>query len=168
MGLDHPLGLADGYGEMTPYVNMNVDRSLTWCFVIGREGGGRWACDPSRDDEEFLEAVRSALAEESPPPLPETVAARRALLARFPKTDAAKRVRKLDDAAKGDETFQQAVHAWKAWDELREAAPALFPARVDKQTRRYAKKMRAYVKQAEEGSPGLEHARKLLATFEDA
>lgn len=73
LGIEHPLGVADGYGAMTPYLNMNVNRGLTWCFVIGREGGVRWAGDPSLDDEEFLEAVRAALLEEPLPPLPEDV-----------------------------------------------------------------------------------------------
>ena len=69
-GLEHPLGIADGFGEMTPYMNMNVAKALTWCFVIGREGGVRWVGNPSSEEEEFLDAVRLALAEEPLPQLP--------------------------------------------------------------------------------------------------
>lgn len=71
VGIQHPLGDSDGFGEMSPYVNMNVNQGLTWCFVIGREGGVRWAGDPSVDGEEFLAAVKKALLEEPMPPLPE-------------------------------------------------------------------------------------------------
>jgi thiol-disulfide isomerase/thioredoxin len=72
-GLEHPLGVADGFGEMSPYVNLNEAKALTWCFVIGREGGVRWVGNPSRDEEEFLEAVRLAIAEEPLPLLPASV-----------------------------------------------------------------------------------------------
>ena len=74
-GLEHPLGVADGFGEMSPYVNLNEAKALTWCFVIGRAGGVRWVGNPSRDEEDFLEAVRLAVAEEPLPPLPAAVPA---------------------------------------------------------------------------------------------
>ena len=51
-GLEHPLGVADGFGSMTPYVNMNESKGLTWCFVVGKEGGIRFNGDPSIDDAE--------------------------------------------------------------------------------------------------------------------
>ena len=239
MGIDHPMGVADGYGAMTPYLNMNVNRALTWCFVIGREGGVRWAGDPSRDDEEFLEAVRTALFEEPLPPLPEEVpeplsaavrlyvarelarardeaakvlakhekprqdaetaaaaaqlveqidlhreqlverleaafaardaeaflAARTPLLERFPKTDAAKRIAELDLQVKRDEAFRRELDRWKAWDALRRSAPALFPIRADRETKRYAKELRKYVDGAEPDAPGLDEARKMIESF---
>jgi len=76
-GMRHPLGAADGFGTMTPWLNLNKSAALTWCFVIGREGGVRWAGNPARDDEEFLAAVSRALREDLPPlagPVPEELA----------------------------------------------------------------------------------------------
>jgi hypothetical protein len=238
MGIEHPMGYADGYGGMSPYVNMNVNKGLTWCFVIGREGGVRWAGDPSIDDEEFLDAVRAALFEEPLPPLPEEVpevleeavrsyvagdlvrasgeiervlakhrktgepevasvvaaatglraqieqhrvellgrleaafeerdaesylAAREPLLARFRKSDAADRVAELDAEGKRDDAFRHELERWRDWNELRSAAPVLFPARVDRETERWAKKLRKYVERSEEGTPGRDDARRML------
>lgn len=242
LGLNHPLGTADGFGGMTPYVNMNKSKGLTWCFVIGRDGGVRWSGDPSIDDEEFLESVRAALAAEPAPPLGEDppeplakaiafyvdgnftkaraatekaarkfakkkasaevtavnayakklledidghrmelmtrldealaarnaeafVAARLTLLARYPKTDAAKHVKALEKEVKEDGAFAASVEAWAAWDELRRGRPALFPVRDDKTCARYAKELAKYVEGAPEDRPGLARARELHAAY---
>ncbi|MFT5288188.1 MAG: hypothetical protein ACI8QS_002262 [Planctomycetota bacterium] len=61
MGLPHAMGVANFSGDMTPYLDLNRNASLTWCHIIGREGILRWSGDPSRDPEEFLAATRLAL-----------------------------------------------------------------------------------------------------------
>ena len=61
LGIEYALALTAMFGEWTPYLNMNKMPGLTYAYVIGRSGGVVWAGDPSRDGEEFLEALSAAL-----------------------------------------------------------------------------------------------------------
>ena len=91
--------------------------------------------------------------------------AQRALLAGFPKTPEGKRAKALAKEIT-DEALLASLEAWTDWHDLQLARPALFPARVDKSTKRYAKKVEKYVKGATDDAPGVEEARKLLEAFE--
>jgi hypothetical protein len=93
------------------------------------------------------------------------LAARTPLLERFPKTDVAKRIAELDLQVKRDEAFRRECERWKAWDALRRSAPALYPVRADRETKRYAKELRKYVDAAEADAPGLDEARKMIESF---
>jgi hypothetical protein len=62
LGIDHAVALADMYGEWTPYLNMNEMPGLTYAYVVGRAGGVVWRGDPSREEDELLEALSAALA----------------------------------------------------------------------------------------------------------
>ena len=58
------------------------------------------------------------------------------------------------------------VERWTVWEELRDAAPTLFPVRVDRDMQRYAKRLRKYVEGAPDDAPGLARAKAMLAAFE--
>jgi len=62
LGIEYPVALSAMFGEWTPYLNLNKMPGLTYAYVIGRSGGVVWRGDTSRDTEEFIEAVRTALA----------------------------------------------------------------------------------------------------------
>jgi hypothetical protein len=66
---------------------------------------------------------------------------------------------------KRDEAFRRECERWRTWDALRLSAPALFPVRVDRETKRYAKELRKYVDGAEADAPGLDEARKMIESF---
>ena len=69
----HSIASAGWNGETSPYLNMNKTAGPTYAFVIGRSGGILWAGNHAKDNEEFLEAVRLALAEPPTPALPATL-----------------------------------------------------------------------------------------------
>jgi len=241
MGIEHPMALASSFGEYSPYLNLNHQKNLTWCTVIGRHGAVVWKGDPSADGDEFLAAVSRAVAERDAPELGEPYApelrealaelaagdyaeardtadkvarsharksgdeaaavaadaerlvacldahlagqeaalaaavtagdaeafagAARAIAARYPKSDAAKRVRDARKALKESPELEAGVEAWDAWLDLAEERPALFPARADKDEKRYAKALRGYLKKNEAG-PGAATAERWLAAFD--
>lgn len=70
LDIQYAVGLTAMFGEWTPYLNLNKMPSLTYAFVIGRSGGVVWRGDTSRDTDEFIEAVRAALAAPKLRPLP--------------------------------------------------------------------------------------------------
>ena len=61
--------------------------------------------------------------------------------------------------------LQASVDAWDAWLDLAEKRPALFPARADKDEKRFAKALRGYLKKNADG-PGAETAERWLAAFD--
>ena len=71
LGFDHAVALTDMFGDWTPYLNLNRMPGLTYAYVVGRAGGVVWKGDPSRKDDEFLDAVREALAAPRVRALPE-------------------------------------------------------------------------------------------------
>jgi hypothetical protein len=62
LGIEHAVGVAGMFGERSPYLNMNKMPGLTYAYVIARSGGVAWKGDPSREIDEFLEALQEALA----------------------------------------------------------------------------------------------------------
>ena len=70
LDIQYAVGLTAMFGEWTPYLNLKKMPSLTYAFVIGRSGGVVWRGDTSRDTDEFIEAVRAALAAPKLRPLP--------------------------------------------------------------------------------------------------
>lgn len=130
MGIDHPMALASTFGEYSPYLNLNHQKNLTWCTVIGRHGAVVWKGDPSSDGEEFLEAVRTAVHERDVADLGDPFAEplREALVevvaGDYPK--ALKRARKISNAygkKKGDDAAAVAADAARliAWIEEHQA-----------------------------------------------
>jgi hypothetical protein len=73
LGIEHSFALGGAMGGSSPYLDMSVNGNLTYAFVIGRCGGIAWKGDPSRDPEEYLQAVTRALTGAPAEPLPPTI-----------------------------------------------------------------------------------------------
>ena len=229
LGVDYSIGSVNWRGEDSPYLNLNETPGPTYVFVIGRTGGVLWRGDHGTKSDEFLAAVRSALAEPVGPALPALlspeledavrayvgrnyakaraaaervhgkhrkkkgaeaeaiaaearalvdlvaghlaalaeeldqawsdadakpiVSAHRTLAADFPRSREAKDAAKRLKAAKGQAELHTAIQAWTEWLDLRDRRPALFPTRKEKASKRFASRLRSYLKQRP-GGPG--------------
>jgi hypothetical protein len=71
LGIEHAVAVTGMYGEYSPYLNMSHMPGLTFVYIVGREGGIVWKGDPSRDTDEFLEALAAALSGPRMRPVPE-------------------------------------------------------------------------------------------------
>jgi hypothetical protein len=74
LGIKHSVGQGDAEGTTSPYLNMSVNPSLTYAFVITRTGGVLWKGDPSREHDAYLAAVSRALDAVPAEPLPASMA----------------------------------------------------------------------------------------------
>jgi len=89
------------------------------------------------------------------------------LSAGYAKSDAARTVRDLEKRALKDRRFAAKIKVARQWLGLLEKRPLLFPARDDKASRAFARKLEKFVKQ-NGGSVPAGEAEKLLARFDDA
>lgn len=67
-GVEHSVAIANPFGGASPYIDASKN-SITYMFVIDRDGALAWRGDPSRDEEECLEAIGEALARAAGPGL---------------------------------------------------------------------------------------------------
>jgi hypothetical protein len=74
LGVQCSIAQGDAEGTTSPYLNMSVNPSLTYAFVIARSGGVLWKGDPSRDRDAYIAAVSTALAAVPCEPLPASMA----------------------------------------------------------------------------------------------
>lgn len=68
-----------------------------------------------------------------------------ALRASFPRGTHAKALKALTKGVAADPELEAAAESWSAWFELAEERPALFPARRDKASERFAKRLARFV-----------------------
>lgn len=80
----------------------------------------------------------------------------------FPKSEATEQARDRLEGF-GDDLIER-VEGWRIWLELAAERPPLFPGRREKAEKRYAAKLKSYVKKRSEG-PGAELAREWLDVY---
>ncbi len=110
---------------------------------------------------ELLEEM--AAARESGSALAFVEAARRLTIG-FSKSISARKVRELEKQALADRQFAARIKVAREWLELAEKRPVLFPARADRASKTFAKKLGKFVKQ-NKGSAPAQEAQKLLERF---
>lgn len=67
-GVEHSVAIANPFGNASPYIDASKN-SITYMFVIDRDGALAWRGDPSRDEEECLAAIDRALSRRAGPDL---------------------------------------------------------------------------------------------------
>lgn len=82
---------------------------------------------------------------------PAMVRARDEILARFAKDELAETAEAISKEAAADPDFGARITAAEAWLALEDARPPLFPARRDKASVKFAKALRAYLEDSEDG-----------------
>jgi len=108
LGMEQAVALVNPFDSGTPYVDLR--NGITYMWVIGRNGTLVWRGDPSRDEEECLEAIRDAIVDRSRRPLEREVPVELATAAgafadgrAHEARKEAERVRKRYARKKGDE-----------------------------------------------------------------
>gem|GEM_PF-2536644 len=90
--------------------------------------------------------------------------AARDLSAAYAKSPQHRSLGQLEKAAKERDGFLEAVEAWEEWLDLRAERPATFPARVDKEGAKFARKLKQHLSGSEE-VPGRARAEAWLAAW---